>query len=181
MAPKICHKLNLINFTFTLLNEKAIAMSSKGNHTIAIINSTERFDLLRESLSNLIQEVKTLLSITVNEFTFPIEYYLCGDLKFLAIVCGIESAMATYSCVWCTCASSERHDMSKDWSITDVDKGARTIDSIISCHKKSKNKRLGCIHLPLFQTIAVDHTIPDILHLYLRITDVLFNLLITDI
>ena len=34
---KICRKLNLINFTFTLLNEKAIAMSPKGNHMIAII------------------------------------------------------------------------------------------------------------------------------------------------
>lgn len=45
---------------------------------------------------------------------------------------------------------------------------------------KTKNKRLGCKHPPLFQ-IAIDHVIPDNLHLYLRITDVLFNLLITDI
>ena len=120
-GTKICRKLNLINFTFILLNEKAIAMSPKGNHTIVIINGTEDFDLLRESLSDLIEEVKTLSSITVNNLTLPIEYYLCRDLKFLAIVTGIECVTATYSCVWYTCASSERYDMSKDWSITDVD------------------------------------------------------------
>lgn len=61
--------------------------------------------------------------------------------------------------------------MSKDWSITDVDKGAQTIESIIFCHKKCKKSKW----VVLFQII------PDILHLYLRITDVLFNLLFTDI
>ena len=180
-GTKIYRKLNLINFTCMILNEKAIAMSPERNHTIVIINGTEYFDLLRESLSDFIEEIKTLSLITVNNLTFPIEYYLCGDLKFLAIVIGIECATATYSCVWCTCASSERYDMSKDWSITDVDKGARTIDSIISSHKKCESKQMGYINPPLFQTIPVDHIILDILHLYLRITDVLFNLLITDI
>ena len=70
--------------------------------------------------------------------------------------------------------------MRKEWSITDPEKGARTIDSIMLCHKKSKNKQMGCIHFPLFQTVPIDRTI-HILHMYLRITDVLFNLLITDI
>ena len=41
-GTKICRKLNLINFTFTLLNEDT-AMSPKGNHKIAIINETENF------------------------------------------------------------------------------------------------------------------------------------------
>ena len=180
-GTKICQKLNLFNFTFTLLNEKAIAKSPKGNHTIAVINGTEDYELLKTSLSDIIEEIRTLSSITMNNVTFPIAYYLCGDLKFLAIVCGIESATATYLCVWCTCASSERHDMSKEWSVTDVNKGAQTINSIISCHTKCKSKRMSCIHPPLFQSIPIDHVIPDILHLYLRITDVLFNLLITDI
>ena len=71
--------------------------------------------------------------------------------------------------------------MSKEWSVTYVDKGTWTIDSIISCHTKCISKRIGCVHPPVFQNIPVNHVIPDMLHLYLRITDVLFNLLITDI
>ena len=34
---------------------------------------------------------------------------------------------------------------------------------------------------PIFSHIPVDHIIPDTLHLFLRITDVLFNLLIRDL
>ena len=46
-GTKICRKLNSINFTFTLLNESDRAMSSNGNHTIAIINRTENYDHLK--------------------------------------------------------------------------------------------------------------------------------------
>lgn len=34
---------------------------------------------------------------------------------------------------------------------------------------------------PLFPTVPIDHVVPDLLHLFLRVTDVLFNLLILDI
>ena len=67
-----------------------------------------------------------------------IEYFLGGDLKFLAIVCGIEAANAKYACIWCKCSNSDRGDMSKEWSAFDVSKGARTIDEIEKCSKLSK-------------------------------------------
>ena len=159
-GTKICRKLNLINFTFTLLNEGNIAMSPKGNHTIAIINGTENYHHLKTSLSDIIKEVEELTSITVNSTTFQVIFYFCSDLKFLAIACGIESATATYSCIWCKCPSSERHNMSKNWSITDTQNGgARTVTEIISCHAQCKSKRFGCIHPPLFPTIPIDRVI----------------------
>lgn len=73
--------------------------------------------------------------------------------------------------------------MSKEWSITDPKKGARTIAEITACHTKAKSssKRYSCVHPPLFPTIPLDHVIPDVLHLFPRVTDVLFNLLVTDI
>ena len=54
-------------------------MSPKGNHMIAIKNGTEDYELLKTSLSDVVEEIKTLSSITINDVTFPIEYYLCGD------------------------------------------------------------------------------------------------------
>ena len=84
-------------------------MSTKGNHTIAIINGTENHHHLKTSLSDIIKEVEELISITVNSTTFQVIFCFCSDLKFLAIACGIESATATYSCntIWCKCPSSE--------------------------------------------------------------------------
>ena len=83
-GTKLCHKLDLINFTFILLNEKAMTMSPKGNHALAIINGTEDYDLLKTSLSDLVEEVKHLSSVMIKGVIFPIKFYLGGDLKILA-------------------------------------------------------------------------------------------------
>ena len=55
-GTKICRKLNLINFTFTLLNEGALAMSPNGNHTIAIVNGSENMSILKLHLAMLSQK-----------------------------------------------------------------------------------------------------------------------------
>ena len=158
-------------------------MSPKGNHTIAIINSTESYDVLALTLSDICDEVKTLTSIEVSGHTFHIEYFLCSDWKFLAIICGLESATSTYAYIWCRCPSGQRYNMSMEWSITDPTKGAHTIAEINACHTmaKSSSKRYNSAHAPLFPTIPLDHVVPNVLHLFLRVTDVLFNLLVTDI
>ena len=49
-GTKVCRKFNVINFAFTLLNEGAVAMSPKGNHTIVIINSTKSYEVLATTL-----------------------------------------------------------------------------------------------------------------------------------
>jgi len=51
-------------------------------------------------------------------------------MKFFAIVCGIESATATYSCIWCKCPKEKRYKMELKWSITDTKQGARTVEEI---------------------------------------------------
>lgn len=81
-GTKICRKPNLINFTFTLLNEGDIAMSPKGNYTIAIIDACDNYDALQTALSDIIKEVGELTAIEVNGINFKIEYFLCSDLKF---------------------------------------------------------------------------------------------------
>ena len=121
-----------------------------------------------------------LTSISIGDKRFEIEYFLCSDLKFLAIVCGIEAANSTYACVWCKCPAAERYDMEKQWPVSEGEQGARSVKEISECCTKSKKKRFNCSHPPLFPTIPIDHVVTDVLHLFLRITDILFNLLILD-
>ena len=151
-GTRVCRKLNLVNFTFTLLNEDDIAMSARGNHTIAILNVPEDYEKLAIALRDVIAEVKTLTFITIGNKKFEIEYFLCSDLKFLAIVCGIEAANST---VWCKCPAAERYDMEKMWSVSEADEGARTIAEITQCCTKSKKQRFSCAHPPLFSTISI--------------------------
>ena len=83
----------------------------------------------------------------------------------------------SYSCVWCKCCTGDRWDMTKSWSFTDTSQGARTISEIETLSKKPASKCLGCINIPIFKSIPIDHVVIDTLHLFLRVTDLLINLL----
>ena len=73
--------------------------------------------------------------------------------------------------------------MSLKWSITDPAKGARTIEEITEKAKlgKTSKNRFNCSHAPMFPFIPIQHVVIDSLHLFLRIADVLINLLIRDL
>ena len=58
------------------------------------------------------------------------------------------------------------------WRIEEIQKLSLT---------KTKDSKYGCIHQPIFPSIPIDHVIPDILHLVLRISDILINLLILEL
>ena len=57
----------------------------------------------------------------------------------------------------------------------------KTIAEIESLLSKPKSKRMGCNRHPLFKFIPIDHVVIDTLHLFLRIADLLINLLIQDL
>ena len=69
---------------------------------------------------NIIDEVKNLQSVTVNDVVYDLEYFFGADMKFLAICMGIESASSTYSCIWCKCPAVDRYDIHRTWSVTKV-------------------------------------------------------------
>ncbi len=93
--------INVVNFTFTLLNEGTLTQSSSGNHTLAILRVPEKYyDSLVEALHDISIEAENLRSIIINGVSYDIEYFLGGDMKFLAMVCGIDAATSEYACTW---------------------------------------------------------------------------------
>ena len=66
-------------------------------------------------------------------------------------------------------SSHQRFDISKSWSVTDSEKGARTMSEI---------KEMAS---DVEVNMDVSHVVIDTLHLQLRISDVLMNLLLADL
>ena len=56
--------------------------------------------------------------------------------KFLAVVTGIDAASSDYACIWCKCKKDERCDVTRQWSLTDTNCGARTIQENNGQHVK---------------------------------------------
>ena len=114
----------MVNFAFTILEEGSRAQSVLGNHTVAIMKVSETYDEDKGKV-------------------YKIQFYLGGDWKFLATVCGLESATADYAYIWCKCPKRERFDMSLKWSINDPAHGARSIEEIKE--RPSCLKEVNCI------------------------------------
>ena len=175
--------MHILVIAFTLVNIKLEERpnSPRGKHVLALINTTEDYDNIEEAVQDIADEIKFTDCLKINNLTFRIEYFLGGDWKFLAICLSLKAANAFHSCIWCKCLSDERHDFDKKWSLTDSEKGARSVEETIKLSKLAKKKGVetyGCVREPPFPSIAVDHVVPDILHLFLRICDVMINLLI---
>ena len=79
-GTNIGKRLSVINITYTILNEKNLAMSEKGNYLLAVIRAKESYKtLLQISLSDLIKEMGELKEIFVDDNIYHLEYSLGGD------------------------------------------------------------------------------------------------------
>ena len=126
-------------------------------------------------MQDIAKEVKELKTFELDGELHELEYFLGGDWKFLALVCGLNAANADYSCIWC------RWNMVLDWSLFDTSKGARTIEEVKVLLNEPPKKRYGCVHAPNFESISIDHVVIGTLCQFLRIGELLINLLILDL
>lgn len=137
--------------------------------------------LQKEALPNLFREINKLIkkgSILINGKEVKLEFFLGGDVKFLLMIMGLNSATADYACVWCKVHKDNRWDTSKDMTFYSEDPQRRTLDEI---KKNSKSKdNYGCIYQPLID-IELDDVVPDELHLLLRVTDRLLENVIDEL
>ena len=128
--------IHVVNIAFTLLNEGDHAMAADGNHTVAVLKVKEDYKNLKEELQDIINEVEHLKFVDFNGIKYDIDWYLGGDWKFLAMVCGIGNAISEFPCIWCKCQSCDKFDVTKEWSMTDPSKGARTTEEITRLSSK---------------------------------------------
>ena len=81
----------MVNFTFTLL-DSGDAISVAGNHSLAILKVPEKYDELHSGLQDLVSEASALV---VGGETLTLQYFLGGDWKVLALVCGLDAENST--------------------------------------------------------------------------------------
>ncbi|CAB3995786.1 Hypothetical predicted protein [Paramuricea clavata] len=78
----------LTNFiiSFSILNAEDTVMSSKGNHTVAVIKGHEDYDLLKRSCSKIFDDINKLGragQIKIKDKNVPIEIFVGGDYKVI--------------------------------------------------------------------------------------------------
>ena len=114
-GTKIATGLNVVNIAFTIIDEGRKAQSAVGNYSVAIMKIEETYDMLAAGLQDICSEARDIEVITIKDKVYNIKFFLGGDLKCLALACGIEAANSIYACVWCKCPKQMWSDMEKEW------------------------------------------------------------------
>ena len=174
-GTQVGKKNHFVNIACTVLNDEQTATSERGHDPVAIINSSEKYEVLKPHLVNIVKTVESFTTYTHDGIEYEIVYYLAGDYKFLLEILGLCAANSNYSCIYCTKHKSKYYDHSIKGQL-------RTIQEIIDNSKKadSSKSKFGCKREPIFKTIPLDRVLIDTLHMFLRITDRLIEKLVRD-
>ena len=169
-GTSIGQNMQLLNISFVILNDSKTAKISRGQHSIGYYSiKIENYDALKICFQNANKEIESMKYILVEEKRVYLDYYVCADWKMMANLLGLKAANSNNPCIWCIKSKDNFWDIKNETSITNIAKGARIIDSL------PQKETI------LTRTIPIHKYIPDMLHLFLRIFDKLFELLITDI
>jgi len=105
-GTNIANNLTILNFNFGFLDridednantkiEKTNPNTANGCFLIGIYTiKEESYEEIKESLEQVISELSNLKEITIDNKTYNINYFLGGDLKFIASVLGLSTNFA---------------------------------------------------------------------------------------
>ena len=120
---------------------------------------------MKEIIADLVK-IKTIL---IGTELFTIEFTHGGDLKWIALSNGINGANSSQPCPWCTW---DKNDESYEIKERSLDQSKLKLQSPVGDND-------GYIDKPLLDFIEFKNTMIDPLHLLLRITDKLFEKLLS--
>lgn len=128
----------------------------------------ENYETIDLALKEIVANIKINKTIKLDDKLFNLEFTQGGDLKWISLINGVNGANSNHPCPWCPWNKNESLDTAQNWKINDR---SHLINSI----KLKEINNEGYINKPIIDFIEYEKTIIDPLHLFLRITDKLFE------
>ncbi|GBB89402.1 hypothetical protein RclHR1_16080004 [Rhizophagus clarus] len=158
-------KQSHVMMTICLLNEGEEVLKPEHQHCICLYVGREKYEDLAK-IGKLFQH--QLFDLQNNGIYdkdgnhWPVELFFSGDWKFMYIIMGLNAPNSKYFCLYCNCQSELRWDMDQNFEN--------------SGNHACENRKPA-----LFPAINQENYIPDELHLFLRIVDVLMECFFNDV
>jgi hypothetical protein len=165
-------KVKHVMITVALLDDLKNLFKSKYHYTVVLFPGTENYSTLKVATNAFIQELQELnnTGIVINNILWNFELFFSSDWKFLAICLGFNAANSNNFCPWCEVTKSQREN-GYDWIIS----------KSMNILNENPTAYLGHKFPPLFNMISLENYVPDKLHIMLRITDRLWELVLQEI
>jgi hypothetical protein len=126
----------------------------------------EDYGEISACLNDILLLLENLKSITINGKEFKLEYFFSSDYKMLRNIYGHKGSNAKEGCFWCKKNLKEIPKIEEDLQIT------RTLND---------NYEIDGHQQPLIKFIEYKNCVVDLLHLLLRVTDHLIELLVAKL
>ena len=136
----------------------------------------ENYETLLETLESLLNEIKEVKTITIDERPFNIQYLGGGDMKYERNVLGLDSSCSDYCCFYCTCDFTKPIDFENGYKINRSFEESKN-----SYTKTSKDEKKGYINEQILNFIEHKNLVFCHLHMFSRIFEQLFNILFMKI
>ncbi|GES95313.1 hypothetical protein GLOIN_2v1768889 [Rhizophagus clarus] len=165
-------KVKHVMLTMALLNDIDGLQKPDNHYTLVLYPGAKTYESLKNALAPLISDLVILKEKGFNQINghyWPVELYFSSDWKFLSICLGMKSANAIHFYPWCDCSKDE------------IDITSKKINKSIDNIKLNYNQINGHTKEPLFHMIPLHNWVVDELHIFLRITDRLWGLMLFDL
>lgn len=181
-GTNISKNQKLLNFSFSIINEEEKCMTAFGHYLLGCyFIKNEDYDSLKSNVKDSFKDIDDLKEWKSKDGkTIKITKYMGGDMKFLLLFGGLNAANSNHSCLYCLCGSSHHFENNnkqpkmKYLQLLISNKiPFRTIKKLL--------KDYGHQQPALSSSIDFNYYVVDLLHLFLRITDVLFERLLFDL
>ena len=180
-GAKVSRISNFIVVSWSIIEDEQ-CVSHLHQRVLATVKCEENYtNLEKKNIRTIFQEIN---DINKDGYTcicserIDIQLFIGGDMKFIQLILGINSSIATYACSWCTVNKEDRGNVALPWDFYHSEKFFRSISEIKNL-ARSSSKTYGVKAAPLLN-VEPHHYIPDELHLLMRIIDVLLPKLIFD-
>jgi hypothetical protein len=167
-------KVKQVMITCSILNDTKNLYRPENHFTVTLYPGIEKYETLHIVLEPLIAELRKLKEGGLKDnqgIEWKVELYFSSDWKFLAICLGLNAANSRYFCPWCQISKEQQGDFSYEWTIS------KTMDQICEDYTFYR----GHIRPAIFDMIPLQNWVPDELHVMLRITDVLWRLILDEL
>ena len=156
----------------------------------------ENYATTKECLEQILPQLKEIQTngVEIGKKQHNIIFKLGGDLFFIAHMLGINNANSKHPCPWCKFNAKKTVEIDKEWPISRTHKESLKILAQGKNVTKKKTKAtsskivreedsqtLGYKYKPIIDFIQFEDVAIDVLHVLLRISEKIFESLITKI
>ncbi|CAG8714558.1 20982_t:CDS:2 [Gigaspora margarita] len=168
----IGRKIKHVMVMFTILDDILNIHKAEFHYTIILYSGNENYEKLQKVMKPIINELHSLVNngLDSSRTRWKIISYFSSDWKFLSIILGFNAANANYFCPWCLCSKKEIGIKSKVYIIE------KTMEQLQTTKPPPDHSKA-----PLLYIILLEHYVPDLLHVMLRIWDRMWSLVIQEL